>query len=85
MQCDILQWDTHHDFPWLLIIVAGLSGVIVWVIYTGRIWTNRFNPFQPIERSDDPFSFWTNVALLVFFDGLFLVILWRHVSACLSS
>ena len=85
MQCDILQWDTHHDFPWLLIIVAVLSAVIGRVIYTGRVLDWKFFPYPMIERSADPVSFWTRVAILMIIDGLFLGILWRHVSACLSS
>lgn len=64
-----------------LIVAIILSGAIVLLVRLGRIWGWKPTGFI-IERSDDPFTFWTQIAGLATIDGIFYLAAWAGATRC---
>ena len=79
MMCSV-QWA----LTWLILALA-LSAAIGWVIRIGRIWGGRGSGMLVVERSDYPFTYWTQVAVLATIDLVLYLLVWRSIQPCFSN
>lgn len=73
--------NLNHALPWLLLAVAWWA-LILYAIHAGKMWGGKGTGKLIIERSDDPFSFWTQIAVGVALGLVISLAAWRSASAC---
>jgi len=76
--------ERSHALLWLLVALA-FSGLIGWIIHVGRIWGGRGSGKAIIERSEDPFSFWTQLAVVATMNLFIYILAWREFERCFSN
>jgi hypothetical protein len=73
-----------QGLPWLLLAAAWWM-LIVYAISVGKTLGGKGSGKLIIERSDDPFSFWTQIAVGTVLGLVISLAAWRAVGGCFSS